>query len=93
MDFEDTPEEAAFRAEARAWLDARGDPAVHTTRDGDEIHYRLFTSADGKAQRRAALVMNLTQEKLDVIVGCRVEALLSQETTYCRLCAHRKGVV
>ncbi len=26
MDFEDTPEEAAFRAEARAWLEANADP-------------------------------------------------------------------
>jgi acyl-CoA dehydrogenase len=28
MDFEDTPEEAAFRAEARAWLDANAKPKV-----------------------------------------------------------------
>ncbi len=26
MDFNDTPEEAAFRAEARAWLDANAEP-------------------------------------------------------------------
>ena len=25
MDFEDTPEEAAFRSEARAWLDAHAE--------------------------------------------------------------------
>src|SRR4051794_211874 len=28
MDFDDTPEEAAFRAEARAWLDANAKPKV-----------------------------------------------------------------
>ena len=26
MDFDDTPEEAAFRAEARAWLEAHAGP-------------------------------------------------------------------
>ena len=26
MDFEDTPEEAAFRAEARVWLNANAEP-------------------------------------------------------------------
>ncbi len=29
MDFDDSPEEAAFRAEARAWLDANANPRVH----------------------------------------------------------------
>ena len=31
MNFDDTPEEAAFRAEARAWIDANAPRAVAPT--------------------------------------------------------------
>jgi alkylation response protein AidB-like acyl-CoA dehydrogenase len=37
MDFSDTPEEAAFRAEARAWLEANARPLVESSAGMDEI--------------------------------------------------------
>ena len=33
MDFEDSPEEAAFRAEVRSWLDANAKPRSRNARD------------------------------------------------------------
>ncbi|HZA87293.1 MAG TPA: acyl-CoA dehydrogenase family protein, partial [Acidimicrobiales bacterium] len=41
MDFDDTPEEAAFRAEARAWLDANALPKGHP----DDFSLGLWTGA------------------------------------------------
>ncbi|HKH25091.1 MAG TPA: acyl-CoA dehydrogenase family protein, partial [Acidimicrobiales bacterium] len=41
MDFDDTPEEAAFRAEARAWLDTNALPKGHP----DDFSVGLWTSA------------------------------------------------
>jgi alkylation response protein AidB-like acyl-CoA dehydrogenase len=41
VDFDDTPEEAAFRAEARAWLDANALPKGHP----DDFSLGLWTSA------------------------------------------------
>ena len=41
MDFDDTPEEAAFRAEARAWLDAHAIPKGHH----DDFSLGLWTGA------------------------------------------------
>ena len=41
MDFDDTPEEAAFRAEARAWLDAHAIPKGHP----DDFSLGLWTGA------------------------------------------------
>lgn len=40
MDFSDTPEEAAFRAEVRAWLDANGGALQSTAPD------ELYIEAD-----------------------------------------------
>ncbi|MFP8877976.1 MAG: acyl-CoA dehydrogenase family protein, partial [Myxococcota bacterium] len=48
MDFEDTPEEAAFRAEARAWLDANAD-----LRDPDEPPHGMLESEGGGGVARA----------------------------------------
>jgi acyl-CoA dehydrogenase len=41
VDFDDTPEEAAFRAEARAWLDAHAIPKGHH----DDFSLGLWTGA------------------------------------------------
>ena len=46
MDFDDTPEEAAFRAEARAWLEANADP-----RTGDEASSMTRASSEGHVER------------------------------------------
>ncbi len=46
MDFEDTPEEAAFRAEARAWLDANA-----KLRDPDEPSQGMLESEGGGVKR------------------------------------------
>src|SRR5690606_9110693 len=61
MDFDDTPEEAAVRAEARAWLDANAKRLDHSDLEGLRTH-RVHTEeedlaalAEGKAwQRRKA---------------------------------------
>jgi alkylation response protein AidB-like acyl-CoA dehydrogenase len=44
VDFEDTPEEAAFRAEARAWLDAYAIPKGHP----DDFSAGVWTNAYGE---------------------------------------------
>ncbi|MFZ6002594.1 MAG: acyl-CoA dehydrogenase family protein [Actinomycetota bacterium] len=44
MDFEDTPEEAAFRAEARAWLEVNAIPKGHP----DDFSAGVWTSAYGE---------------------------------------------
>ena len=41
MDFDDTPEEAAFRAEARAWLEANAIPKGHP----DDFSAGMWSSA------------------------------------------------
>lgn len=46
MDFDDTPEEAAFRAEARAWLEANAD-----SRTGDEASSMTRASSEGHVER------------------------------------------
>jgi len=48
MDFDDTPEEAAFRAEARAWLEANAGP-----RTGEVDMLRLMDSPDFVAAAKA----------------------------------------
>ena len=44
MDFEDTPEEASFRAEARAWLDANAVPKGHA----EDFSAGIWTNAYGE---------------------------------------------
>lgn len=46
MDFDDTPEEAAFRAEARAWLESNAD-----SRTGDEASSMTRASSEGHVER------------------------------------------
>ncbi|MBW2272615.1 MAG: acyl-CoA dehydrogenase family protein [Deltaproteobacteria bacterium] len=45
MDFNDTPEEAAFRAEARAWLEANADPLEPGEAGGDLLGERVDAAA------------------------------------------------
>jgi len=49
MDFDDTPEEAAFRAEARAWLDAN----ARLRKDDDEVSEELGEVTDTERIRAA----------------------------------------
>jgi len=46
VDFDDTPEEAAFRAEARAWLEANAIPKGHP----DDFSAGIWTSAYGEEE-------------------------------------------
>ena len=41
MDFNDTPEEAAFRAEARAWLEANAEPRTSDDVAGTDLGERV----------------------------------------------------
>jgi alkylation response protein AidB-like acyl-CoA dehydrogenase len=45
MDFNDTPEEAAFRAEARAWLEANAEPLDPGEEGGDLLGERVDDEA------------------------------------------------
>ena len=46
MDFRDSPEEAAFRAEVRAWLERHAPPYVTRSRSADGGEERLRVAAD-----------------------------------------------
>lgn len=60
--------------EARRWLHARGDAPVRVDRDGKQYAYRIFTAGRGTDERRIAVVMNLTDERLELLEGDRLEA-------------------
>ena len=53
MDFDDTPEEAAFRAEARAWLAANA-PRESVAREGIEVDAAQLSAARDWQARKAA---------------------------------------
>ena len=55
MDFDDTPEEAAFRAEARAWLDANAELRGDTDEDSSPLREVESADAVQRAQRWQAL--------------------------------------
>ncbi len=63
--------------EARAWMTARGDAPVELTRDGKTYRYRVFTTGSGDTQRRVAVVMNLTDEQLQLLEGDALDAFLN----------------
>jgi alkylation response protein AidB-like acyl-CoA dehydrogenase len=63
MDFDDTPAEAAFRAEARSWLEAQAEYRVA----GDVIHEATAESADDEA---IALAQAWQQKKADASWAC-----------------------
>ncbi len=57
MDFDDTPAEAAFRAEVRAWLAANAEPKRHArdfVGDGLPPHERLAAARAWQARKAAA---------------------------------------
>lgn len=62
--------------EARRWLHARGAAPVHIERDGKQYAYRLFTAGADGGERRLALVMNLTDERLELLEGDRLDAFI-----------------
>jgi alkylation response protein AidB-like acyl-CoA dehydrogenase len=53
VDFDDTPEEAAFRAEARAWLEANATPKGHPEDFSAGIWTSAYTEAEYVARCRA----------------------------------------
>jgi hypothetical protein len=55
--------------QALRWLFARGLEPTRVTRDDHEYFYRVFeVKTDGPTQR-IAVIMNLSQEKLDILEG------------------------
>jgi alkylation response protein AidB-like acyl-CoA dehydrogenase len=63
MDFDDTPEEAAFRAEARAWLAANA-PRKAIAREGIEVDAAQLSAArDWQAKKAAAGYAQITWPK------------------------------
>jgi hypothetical protein len=64
--------------EATRWLTARGEPPVQTVRDGKEIFYRIFSAGTGSESRRIGVIMNLTDERLDLLEGPSLEAFLNR---------------
>jgi hypothetical protein len=61
--------------EARRWLNVRADPPTRFSRGGDDYFYRLFRSTDGRPAR-VAVIMNLTQEQLEVLADEKLEQFL-----------------
>lgn len=60
---------------ALEWLDATGEPPVRTTRDQQELFYRVFRCGSGSSERVVTLLMNLTTERMQLLRGCAEEAL------------------
>lgn len=60
--------------EARRWLHARAAPPVRASRDGKEYAYRIFSAGTGAGARRLGVVMNLTDERLDLLEGPELDA-------------------
>ena len=63
--------------EARAWMTARGAAPVEVTRGGTTYRYRVFTAGSGDALRRVAVVMDLTDEQLQLLEGDALDAFLN----------------
>lgn len=63
--------------EARAWLNADGGAPTDLTRDGKTYRYRVFTVGEGSDARRLGVVMNLTDEQLQLLEGADLDAFLS----------------
>src|SRR5262249_61327168 len=64
MDFDDTPQEAAFRVRARAWLEAHAKPRTPDSTGSDPLRER----EDADAIRRAKAWQLL---KFEAGLGCR----------------------
>jgi len=63
--------------EAHRWLSARGDPPVNISSNGIDYLYRVFNTSKRNRSERLALVMNLTEEKLLILEGRRLETFLN----------------
>ncbi|MCX7905959.1 MAG: hypothetical protein N2561_00260 [Bacteroidetes bacterium] len=65
--------------EARRWLRARAlGPQQERVLDGQRYRYRLFAVPSEAQTQRVAIVLNLTQETLQVLQGAALEAFLSR---------------
>jgi hypothetical protein len=63
--------------EALRWVSARGEPPVHLEKAGKRYAYRVFTAgADGEV-RRLAVVMNLTDERTELLEGEALDLFLN----------------
>ena len=64
--------------EARRWLFARGENPVQVKKEGKSYAYRLFQAGTGDTQRRLGVVMNLSDERLEVLEGTELEVFLTK---------------
>jgi hypothetical protein len=63
--------------EARRWLQARGEAPVRLERAGKAYAYRIFSAGPEADAPRLAVVMNLTDERLELLEGAALEAFLA----------------
>lgn len=62
--------------DARVWMYARGDAPVTEEREGKRYLYRVF-EIDEPDQDRVSIVMNLTDERLEILQGDDLDAFLN----------------
>jgi acyl-CoA dehydrogenase len=83
MDFDDTPAEAAFRAEVRAWLAANAEPKRHArdfVGDGLPPHERLAAARAWQARKAAAGYAAVTwPRELGGLGGTAVQQLIVRQ--------------
>lgn len=60
--------------EARRWLYARAEPAVRVEKDAKQYAYRIFDAGPGREPERIGVVMNLTDQRVDLLEGADLEA-------------------
>ena len=66
--------------QALTWLNARAEEPQRISRDGDEFLQRIFEVREGQTIRRLAIVMNLSQEKLQILEGQELDHWLAETT-------------
>lgn len=62
---------------ARLWANAIGAPPESIEYDGKNYRYRVFTTHSGQSEKTMALVMNLADEKLELLFGHELEVFLT----------------
>lgn len=62
---------------AARWIDAQGGEAIHTTKGGVEVAYRVFATGSGESARRIAVVMNLTDQVLSLLEDTELAQFLA----------------
>ena len=62
--------------EARTWMYATGGAPADLSRDGKDYRYRVFTVGEGADAQRLGVVMNLTDEQLQLLEGADLDAFL-----------------